>query len=79
MQVQYSLSFSFGFSPEENMWLFSYQMVRYAHQLVSNCVCLLCGAEEEAWSAFLELFLQRTAACHSRNRCYESSESEVKQ
>ncbi len=49
-------------------------MLHYVHQLVTNCVCLLFGAEQVVYSGGFRAFSLITAACWKW--CYRSSEGE---
>lgn len=39
------------------MWLFSCSMLRYVHQIFTNCVCLLFGVGQKAHSEFIRAVL----------------------
>lgn len=42
---------------EGNSWLFSYSLLHYAHMLIANVVCVLCGAGQLVYSGVSELCL----------------------
>lgn len=50
-------------------------MFHYVHQLVTNRLCLLSGAEHVSYSSFLELFSSESS-CY---RHFESTDSMPKQ
>lgn len=57
----------------------SFSLLSYFHQILSNFVCLLFGAEQLVYSGIFTALSLKTSACFSWKRDYESRESEPKQ
>ncbi len=54
-------------------------MLHHVHQVVTNFVCQPFGAEQRAYSQFLELFHWKQLLTTAENKVDDSSETETKQ
>ncbi len=48
------------------------EMLHYVHQLVTNCVCVLFGADQVVFWGFFWAFAPKTATCGGWKRRYEN-------